>query len=175
MSANLTPAPKPGYRPGVGVMLLNKAGLVFVAQRIDTRVEAWQMPQGGIDGGETPREAALRELEEEIGTANVRVLAETDGWLNYDLPDELKGKVWGGKWPGQTQKWFACLFLGADDEIDLETEHPEFSEWRWVPMSALGALIVPFKRPLYEDLVSELGPAASRKLSEIATEPRAAR
>ncbi|RME64759.1 MAG: RNA pyrophosphohydrolase, partial [Alphaproteobacteria bacterium] len=116
---------KLGYRPGVGIMLLNARGDVFTGRRIDTQVEAWQMPQGGIDEGESPRQAAFRELAEEIGTDKARVLSETVDWLVYDLPPELMGKVWGGKYRGQRQKWFAMLFEGSDADIDLATAHPE--------------------------------------------------
>ena len=147
------------YRPGVGIMLVNPANRVFVGQRFDSTVEAWQMPQGGIDGVEEPRAAALRELREEIGTANAEIVAETRNWLLYDLPDDLIGKVWGGKYRGQAQKWFAARFLGNDAEIDLAKHHdPEFSEWKWAPLEALPDLIIGFKRDLYAALVAELGP-----------------
>lgn len=142
-----------GYRPCVGMMILNQMGKVFVAQRIDNPGKAWQMPQGGIDQGEDPRRAALRELEEEIGTANVEILAETDDWLRYDLPDELVGRLWKGRFRGQEQKWFVMRFKGAESEINIATAHPEFSAWQWVPMLQLPDLIVPFKRALYADLV----------------------
>ena len=146
------------YRPGVGIMLFSRAGEIFVARRIDAKADAWQMPQGGIDGGEEPRAAALRELEEEIGTGNAIVLAESRDWYAYDLPRELVGRVWGGRYRGQRQKWFAMRFLGADSEINLATAHPEFDAWRWVPLDRLCGLIVPFKRPLYTALVEEFGP-----------------
>jgi len=152
-------SPPVGYRRGVGVMLFNRAGLVFLGKRSDTEGGAWQMPQGGIDPGEEPRAAALRELEEEIGTANAEIVAETRNWLLYDLPDDLVGKVWGGKYRGQAQKWFAARFLGADAEVDLAKHHsPEFSEWKWAPLESLPGLIVGFKRDLYAALVAELGP-----------------
>lgn len=141
------------YRPCVGIMLFNPVGQVFVARRIDMVSEAWQMPQGGIDEGEDPRVAALRELEEEIGTAKAEILAETPDWLNYDLPDELVGKLWGGRFRGQRQKWFAMRFTGRDSDIDIETDEPEFLEWKWVAPQALPDLIVPFKRELYAELV----------------------
>jgi len=142
------------YRPCVGIMLLNRDGLVFVAQRIDQTAEAWQMPQGGIDAGEDPRTTALRELEEEIGTANAEIIAESPDWLAYDLPPELADKVWRGRFRGQRQKWFVMRFLGNDGDIDLDTEHPEFSAWKWVPASELTALIVPFKRENYREIVA---------------------
>jgi putative (di)nucleoside polyphosphate hydrolase len=154
----VTPPPA-GYRPGVGVMLFNAQGLVFVAQRLDMPSEAWQMPQGGIDAGEAPRQAALRELKEEVGTDRAEIVAETHDWLSYDLPAELVGRLWSGRYRGQTQKWFAARFLGADADIDIATEHPEFSRWRWAPLEDLPRLIVAFKRPLYEALIAELGPA----------------
>lgn len=151
--------PPVGYRRGVGVMLFNPAGQILVAKRRDTPGEIWQMPQGGIDQGEDPRTAALRELEEETGTANAEIVAEARNWLVYDLPDELIGKVWGGRYRGQAQKWFAARFLGTDSEIDIHKhDHPEFSEWKWAPLEELPALIVGFKRTLYGNLVAELGP-----------------
>lgn len=152
------PSPSDGYRPCVGVMLVNREGLVFVGQRIGLTQDAWQMPQGGIDEGETPAEAALRELEEEIGTAKARIIAETDGWYEYDLPPEFIGKRWRGKYRGQSQKWFACLFDGADSDIQLETAHPEFSAWRWVALDELAPLIIDFKRDVYRAVVAELVP-----------------
>ena len=159
-------SPPVGYRRGVGVMLFNSAGLVFVAKRADTDGDAWQMPQGGIDGVEEPRAAALRELREEIGTANAEIVGETRNWLLYDLPDDLVGKVWGGKYRGQAQKWFAARFLGADAEVDLARHHaPEFSEWKWAPLEALPELIVGFKRDLYAALVAELGPKVKAALA----------
>jgi putative (di)nucleoside polyphosphate hydrolase len=146
------------YRAGVGIMLVNHANLVFVARRIDTNEEAWQMPQGGIDDGETPRDAACRELKEEIGTDKAIVLAESRDWLRYDLPPELAGNVWGGRYRGQRQKWFAMRFVGNDAEIDLATEHPEFVDWKWVPAAAVRQLIIPFKRQLYLDVLAEFAP-----------------
>ncbi len=147
------------YRPGVGLMLLNRDGLVFVGRRADTAEDAWQMPQGGIDEGEDPRAAAFRELKEETGTKKAEIIGETRGWLTYDLPRELLGRiVWGGRYRGQKQKWFAMRFTGADSDIDLEAHgHPEFCKWRWAPVASLVRLIVPFKRDLYRDIVAELG------------------
>ena len=141
------------YRLGVGMMLLNAANEVFVGRRIDTSAEAWQMPQGGIDEGEDPRAAALRELAEEIGTDKAEILAETEGWLDYDLPAELVPKVWKGRYRGQRQKWYALRFLGTDSDIDLEAHHPEFEAWKWVPMREVPGIIVPFKRDLYRRIV----------------------
>lgn len=145
------------YRPCVGMMVVNTAGLVFVGRRIDTAVNAWQMPQGGIDEGESPETAALRELDEEIGTRNVEIIERTGDWLTYDLPEELIGKIWGGKYRGQRQLWFLMRFLGNDREIDIQTSHPEFSAWKWLPLEELPDAIVPFKRALYQDLVAEFG------------------
>lgn len=142
------------YRPCVGVMLLNDRGQVFVAKRRDSK-DSWQMPQGGIDEGESVREAALRELEEEIGTGKAEILAETTEKLRYDLPDHLLGKVWKGRWRGQEQVWIAARFTGTDADIDLATEHPEFDAWKWVDADDLPSLIVPFKRPVYEAVLKE--------------------
>lgn len=125
------------YRSGVGVMLLNRQGQVFVGRRLRDPGDGWQMPQGGIEPGETPLDAALRELREEVGTNNVEQLAETAGWLSYDLPPDLIGHVWQGRWRGQRQKWFAMGFLGRDQDIRIATEHPEFSSWRWADPAEL--------------------------------------
>lgn len=148
-------APDSNYRPCVGVMLFNREGQVFVAKRIDTEENAWQMPQGGIDPGETPAQAAVRELREEIGTDNAEMIAECPGWLSYDLPADLRSKLWGGRFRGQTQKWFAFKFLGEDAEIDLDAHTPEFTEWRWAPIEDLPGLIVEFKRYVYDQVVAE--------------------
>lgn len=145
---------KKPYRRGMGIVLVNARGRVFVAQRIDTKELAWQMPQGGIDKGETPRAAALRELQEEIGTDKARIIAVTRGWLRYDLPADLQAKVWKGKYRGQEQKWFLMRFTGADTDIDLATEHPEFSTWKWLPFTHLPRVIVGFKRDIYRQVVT---------------------
>lgn len=157
-----------GYRPGVGVMLLNSARRVFVGQRLDSAAEAWQMPQGGIDEGEEPYAAAIRELEEETGVQPhlVKYLAETDGWLSYDLPDDLTGKLWGGKYRGQRQKWYALQFLGTDADVRIETAHPEFRAWQWATADQLANMIVPFKRTLYVEVVRELQRKTSVPLRE---------
>jgi len=142
------------YRLGVGAVLINADGLVLVAQRLDTPGDAWQMPQGGIDKGEDPRATVLRELEEEIGTNHAEIIGETDDWLTYDLPKEIRKSIWKGRYRGQKQKWFALRFLGSDAEIDLNAhKHPEFSAWKWVEFQTVPDLIVPFKRPLYQDIV----------------------
>jgi putative (di)nucleoside polyphosphate hydrolase len=146
------------YRPAVGIMLLNAVGLVFVGRRIDmpAGLSAWQMPQGGIDPGETPSAAAIRELCEEVGTDHAEILGESRAWLHYDVPSELAGPRWSGRWRGQRQKWFAMRFIGDDRDIDpAGTEHPEFDAWEWVPPERLPELIVPFKRQLYRDVLAE--------------------
>ncbi len=146
-----------GYRPCVGVMLVNMDGRVFVGQRIDSQVEAWQMPQGGIDPGEEEKEAAFRELGEETGISpdHVEIIAKARDEHLYDLPPELVGKLWGGKFRGQRQTWFLARFLGSDSDIDIATPHPEFSEWKWIDPEALPDVIVPFKRKLYRDILQE--------------------
>lgn len=148
------------YRRGVGIMLLNRHGEVFVAQRIDMPSAAWQMPQGGIDKGESPLAAAWRELKEETGTDKAEVIGESRDWHSYDLPADLAPKLWRGRYRGQTQKWFVFRFLGRDKDIDIATDKPEFSNWKWAGMSDLPSLIVPFKRSLYVRLVEEFAPFA---------------
>lgn len=148
------------YRPCVGVMLMNATGEVFVGQRNDRHAEAWQMPQGGVDKGETPREAALRELWEETGvTAElVEIIAETDDWLPYDLPHDIVPQIWKGRYRGQEQKWFLMRFLGRDDQVNIQTEHPEFTVWRWQAVDHLVEKIVPFKRDVYKQVLQEFAP-----------------
>lgn len=153
MSAD--PANPRRYRAGVGIMLLDRRNQVFVGRRIDTPGDAWQMPQGGIDPGEAPRAAAARELAEEIGTDKAEILAESRGWLSYDVPPEIAARVWGGDYRGQRQKWFALRFTGRDGDIDLDTGSPEFAAWKWVEAEELPRLIVPFKRALYRAVLAE--------------------
>jgi len=142
------------YRPCVGIMLLNREGKVFVGKRIDQTVEGWQMPQGGIDKGETPIQAAKRELLEETGTDKAEVIAEMDEWVTYDLPEHLVGVAFHGKYRGQKQKWFALRFTGEDADINLTAHEPEFSSFQWVEMDRLARLIVPFKRNTYKAVIA---------------------
>jgi putative (di)nucleoside polyphosphate hydrolase len=145
------------YRRGVGIMLLNADRKVFVAARIDNPLDAWQMPQGGIDEGEHPWATALRELEEETGIPPhlVERIATCPERLRYELPEEWRPFLWGGKWIGQEQDWFLCRFLGRDSDVDIATEQPEFRAWKWVDPERLPELIVPFKRPMYERLLKD--------------------
>lgn len=156
------------YRTGVGIMLLNRKGEVLVARRVDVHSEAWQMPQGGIDEGEEPREAALRELREEIGTDHAVVVAESEGWLRYDLPAEVITTARHPLRRGQRQKWFVMRFTGDEQEINLETAQPEFNAWKWVPVEQLPELIVSFKRQLYVDVLAEFSRSALGWMGELA-------
>ncbi len=148
------------YRDCVGILLVNREGLVFVGRRRGLTEAAWQMPQGGIDKGESPREAALRELGEEIGTANAEIVDETEDWLYYDLPADLVGKAFKGRYRGQRQKWFAMRFLGADSDVDLEAHEVEFEDWKWAPIADLEAMVIPFKREVYREVVRRFAPLA---------------
>jgi putative (di)nucleoside polyphosphate hydrolase len=143
------------YRPAAAVMLLNCDNKVFVAQRLDNAADAWQMPQGGLDEGEDPVAGALRELEEETGISAelVEILARHPEELLYDLPDDLLGKIWKGRWRGQRQYWFLARFLGRDEDVNIDTAEPEFRAWKWADPAELPAMIVPFKKKLYEDVL----------------------
>ena len=155
------------YRPNVGALLFNPAGLVLVARRADLpnaegAPGGWQLPQGGMDDGEDPAVAVLRELEEEVGTRNAVLLAEHPEWLRYDLPAHLIGVALGGRYRGQAQKWFAMRFLGEDSEIRLDLDpHPEFDAWRWARLAELPAMAVPFKRAIYERLATDFAHLAA--------------
>jgi putative (di)nucleoside polyphosphate hydrolase len=149
------------YRRGVGVALFNRQGKIWVGQRCDIAEPAWQLPQGGIDPDENPLDAAYRELREELGIEHAELLAERNEWLRYDLPPELVGQAWGGHWRGQEQRWFAMRFLGADADIDIQTSHPEFSDWYWAALEDIPALAAPFKRDVYADVAASFAPFAS--------------
>ena len=138
-------------------MLLNRQGLIFVGKRIDQTVEGWQMPQGGIDEGEAPRQAVLRELKEEAGTDKADIIAEMDDWITYDLPSHLVGIAFHGKYRGQRQKWFALRFKGEDSDINLYAHEPEFSSWKWLGLEELPRVIVPFKRDSYSRVIAAFG------------------
>lgn len=140
------------YRPNVGILLLDRRGLIFSGRRIDQSVEGWQMPQGGIDAGETPEVAVLRELQEEVGTDKATIVRSLGEWLTYDLPDHLIGVALHGRFRGQTQMWFALRFTGEDGDIDLKTHEPEFDAWEWVDPASLMERIVPFKRAIYREV-----------------------
>jgi putative (di)nucleoside polyphosphate hydrolase len=143
------------YRPAVGVLLLNREGKALVGQRLDSTLEAWQLPQGGLDKGETPEQGAFRELEEETGIPArlVEIVARCPVELTYDLPDDLIGKMWKGKWRGQRQTWFLARFLGEDSDVNIATADPEFRAWKWAEPAELPAMIVPFKKELYDQLL----------------------
>ena len=150
------PSQKLPLRVGVGVIILNNKNQVFVGKRKDNPVNKWQMPQGGVDAGENFVTAMKRELFEETGIKNIQILKEIEGTFEYELPKNLLGIIWKGKFRGQKQKWFIIRFLGLDDEINLETEHPEFIEWKWIPVESLPEVIVDFKRNLYLKLLVKI-------------------
>ena len=145
------------YRSNVGIMMVNEKGYVFVGQRLDNNQNAWQMPQGGIDAGEDPETAAYRELLEETGVKkqDLQFVASSSQWLSYDLPEDLIPILWNGKFRGQKQKWFLFKFLGEDRNINIATEHPEFSKWKWISKENLLKEIVPFKKSVYENVLKE--------------------
>ena len=143
------------YRPCVGLLVINDEGLVFAGKRLDSHSNAWQMPQGGIEKGESIFEAGLREMKEEIGTNNVFFIGEMGEWLNYDIPINLINRLWGGKYRGQTQKWLAYKFLGEDREININTKNPEFCDWKWLNALELTKLAIPFKKKIYEKVLKE--------------------
>ena len=143
-------------RLGVGIILLNKDNEVFVGKRKDNPIDKWQMPQGGIDNNEKPLDAMKRELEEETSVKNIKILKEVNSWLEYELPPHLLGKIWKGKYRGQTQKWFIVRFIGNDKEINLKTKKPEFIEWRWISHKLLTDVIVDFKKSVYKKLEVEI-------------------
>ena len=146
------------YRPCVGIFLLNNGGLVFAGRRIDSRAEAWQMPQGGIDAGESPLQACMREMREEIGTNTAELVSQHDDWLYYDIPLPLADRLWQGRYKGQKQKWMALRFTGDDSDINIATEEPEFCEWKWLSPHDLVDLAVPFKRDVYQNVLAAFAP-----------------
>lgn len=150
------------YRSGVGMMILNDKNHVFLGKRVDAKLQAWQMPQGGIDVGETPSKAALREMMEEVGSDNGTIIAESKNWYRYDIPKFLIPKLWDGNYKGQSQKWFLIRFHGTDEDINIRTQHPEFIEWRWAELDELNDIIIPFKRKLYNAVISEFRPLINK-------------
>ena len=151
----MTPYEMRPYRPCVGIMLLNMNNQVFVGQRLDRSVEAWQMPQGGIDEGEEPSRAGFREMMEEIGTNRAELIEERREWLNYDIPQDLADQLWKGRFRGQAQKWLAFRFTGTDNDININTDEPEFRSWKWADAAELPELAVPFKRDVYQRVLAE--------------------
>ena len=151
------------YRRGVGIMLLNDAGRVLVGKRIDMQANAWQMPQGGIDEHETPSDALWRELKEEVGTDKAALIAEAGDWLTYELPADRVPQLWGGRYRGQQQKWFLLRFTGSDADLALDTHEAEFSAVRWVEPHELPALVVGFKRDVYQKVLKEFAPHLARR------------
>lgn len=150
--------PQAGYRPCVGILLLNNDNRIFLGRRNDQKTAEWQMPQGGIDAGETPRQAGFRELEEEVGTRAASLIRESSHWYAYDLPPGIAGKRWSGRYRGQTQKWLALRFTGIDADIDIATAEPEFADWTWCEPDRVVAHAVAFKRRVYERVVDEFRP-----------------
>ena len=146
------------YRPCVGIFLLNNDGLVFAGRRIESRAEAWQMPQGGIDAGESPLQACMREMREEIGTNTAELISQHDDWLYYDIPLPLADRLWQSRYKGQKQKWMALRFTGDDSDINIATKEPEFCEWKWLSPHDLVELAVPFKRDVYQNVLAAFAP-----------------
>lgn len=151
------------FRQGVGMVIVDKNNRVFVGKRIDSKVNGWQMPQGGIDLGETPSSAALREMEEEIGSNKGRIIAESKKWYSYRVPNFLIPKLWNGQYCGQRQKWFLIRFTGKDSDININTETPEFDQWKWVELDQLLVDIIPFKLKLYQQVIQEFKPILEKK------------
>jgi putative (di)nucleoside polyphosphate hydrolase len=156
----------PIYRPAVGILLANWKHEIFIGQRLDTPADCWQMPQGGIDEGESPEQAVMRELLEELGTTKVAMIAATAQWHYYDFPEHLRYKCWGGRYRGQQQRWFALRFLGEDHDINIHTPHPEFHAWRWARVEEVPQLVIDFKRQVYRDVLMELYPKILASSSE---------
>lgn len=146
------------FRPGVGMMIIDRHNRVFLGKRVDSKSNCWQMPQGGIDLGETPSKAALREMLEEIGSDKGKIIAESKRWYSYRVPPFLVPRLWDGKYCGQRQKWFLIRFTGEDEDININTSHPEFDEWKWSEMDGLLEEIIPFKLRLYKEVIQEFKP-----------------
>lgn len=151
------------FRQGVGMVIVDKNNRVFVGKRIDSKVNGWQMPQGGIDLGETPSSAALREMEEEIGSSKGKIIAESKKWYSYRVPNFLIPRLWNGKYCGQRQKWFLIRFTGKDSDININTETPEFDQWKWVELDQLLVDIIPFKLRLYQQVIQEFKTLLEKK------------
>jgi len=151
------------FRQGVGMMIVDKNDRIFVGKRIDSKVNGWQMPQGGIDLGETPSSAALREMKEEIGSGEGEIIAESKKWYSYRVPNFLIPKLWNGKYCGQRQKWFLIRFTGNDSDININTENPEFDQWKWVDLDKLLIDIIPFKLKLYRQVIEEFRSLLEKK------------